>query len=137
MRLSPSRTNASKSSLGFSLLELMLAILFISIALFGYVALHTRILHSGTRLQEREIARRTVANVWAIDQVRLINGLHSGVRGNTLEVVPDVPELRKITMDAPALNPFPPWIEAPKVLTEALPYEVDCYILSKGEQLSW
>lgn len=45
---------------GFTLAEVMVAMLFVSIALFGYVALHLRILHSSSTLQLRHSIRRKV-----------------------------------------------------------------------------
>ena len=45
---------------GFTLAEVMVALLFVSIALFGYVALHLRILHSASTLQLRHSIRRKV-----------------------------------------------------------------------------
>ncbi|MBN9418176.1 MAG: prepilin-type N-terminal cleavage/methylation domain-containing protein [Candidatus Eremiobacteraeota bacterium] len=47
-------------SRGFTLAEVMVAMLFVSIALFGYVALHLRILHSASTLQLRHSIRRKV-----------------------------------------------------------------------------
>lgn len=45
---------------GFTLAEVMVAILFVSIALFGYMSLHMRIIHSATTLQQRHAIRRKV-----------------------------------------------------------------------------
>ena len=45
------------SSSAFTLAELMVAILFICIALFGYISLHLRIIHSAFRLEEHEEVR--------------------------------------------------------------------------------
>lgn len=39
---------------GFTLAECMIALLFISIALFAYVSLHIRLIHSGLKLELRE-----------------------------------------------------------------------------------
>ncbi|MEW6278561.1 MAG: hypothetical protein AB1758_08075 [Candidatus Eremiobacterota bacterium] len=39
---------------GFSLAEAMVAMLFLSIALFGYVSLHIRLIHSGHKLEVRQ-----------------------------------------------------------------------------------
>ena len=41
----------------FTLAELMVAIAFISIALFGYISLHLRIIHSSLRLEQHEEIR--------------------------------------------------------------------------------
>lgn len=40
--------------------EAMIAILFISIALFGYISLHMRVIHSGTKLEARQDKREAV-----------------------------------------------------------------------------
>ena len=40
--------------------EAMIAILFISIALFGYISLHMRIIHSGSKLETRQDKREAV-----------------------------------------------------------------------------
>lgn len=42
---------------GFSLGEVLLAILFLSISFFGYVALHQRLIYSGWRLEQRQSPR--------------------------------------------------------------------------------
>lgn len=42
---------------GFTLAEVMVALLFISIALFAYVSLHIRIIHSSARVEERQTHR--------------------------------------------------------------------------------
>lgn len=44
----------------FTLAEVMVAMLFVSIAMFGYIGLHMRILHSSTTLQHRHNVRRKV-----------------------------------------------------------------------------
>lgn len=45
---------------GFTLAEVMVAILFLSIAMFGYFALHLRIIHSSFTLSRRQNMRRHV-----------------------------------------------------------------------------
>lgn len=47
----------SRSQRGFSLGEVLLAILFISIAFFGYSALHQRIIFSGWKTELRNLPR--------------------------------------------------------------------------------
>jgi Tfp pilus assembly protein PilV len=47
---------------GFTLAEAMLAIMFISIALFGYVSLHIRIIYSGTKLESRQAMHEKVGD---------------------------------------------------------------------------
>ena len=46
--------------IGFTLAEVMVAILFLSIAMFGYFALHLRIIHSSFTLDQRQNMRRHV-----------------------------------------------------------------------------
>lgn len=45
---------------GFSLGEVLLAILFLSIAFFGYVALHERLIYSSWRIERRQNPREDV-----------------------------------------------------------------------------
>ena len=45
---------------GFTLAEVMVAMLFLSIAMFGYISLHMRIIHSSTTLHLRHAIRRKV-----------------------------------------------------------------------------
>lgn len=40
--------------------EVMLAMLFISIAFFGYMSLHIRLMHSGSKLELRQVHREEV-----------------------------------------------------------------------------
>lgn len=66
--------------IAFSLIEVMIAILFVSIAFFGYVALHSRLLHSGQQLEEREIARSGSAFIEAVEVARISLGYERSVR---------------------------------------------------------
>ena len=54
------RTPICKGRAGFTLAEVMIAILFISIAFFGYMSLHIRLMHSGQKLELRQQAREEV-----------------------------------------------------------------------------
>lgn len=56
---------------GFTLAEVMVAMLFLSIAMFGYIALHMRIIHSSTTLQQRHSVRRKVDLQSALLQTRI------------------------------------------------------------------
>lgn len=60
---------------GFTLAEVMVAMLFVSIAMFGYISLHMRIIHSSITLQKRQSIRRKV-------------DLHSGLTAAQLAVNP-------------------------------------------------
>lgn len=42
---------------GFTLAECMVALLFVSIAFFGYASLHIRLIHSSSRVEERQTHR--------------------------------------------------------------------------------
>jgi Tfp pilus assembly protein PilV len=61
------------------LIEVMIAILFITIGFFGYVALHSRILHSGQRLEEREVIRSGTDFLEAIEVGRITLGYSTSV----------------------------------------------------------
>ncbi len=69
------------SNSGFSLVELMIAILFVSIGFFGYVALHARLLHSGQRLEERERIRSITDLVEGIETTRATRGYDTSIDG--------------------------------------------------------
>jgi Tfp pilus assembly protein PilV len=60
----------------------MIAIVFISIGFFGYVALHSRILHSGQRLEEREVIRSGTDLLEAIEVGRISLGSGASVNGD-------------------------------------------------------
>ncbi len=74
---------------GFTLIELMIAMVFILIAFFGYVALHSRILHSGQRLEERETIRAATDFYAALLVARATLGIDSYMNGQKF-----VPEAR-------------------------------------------
>lgn len=57
----------------------MIAIVFISIGFFGYVALHSRILHSGQRLEEREVIRAGTDYFEALEVGRVLLGFSSSI----------------------------------------------------------
>ena len=59
----------SRLSRGFTLAEVMVSMLFVSIALFGYISLHMRIIHSSTTLQKRHAIRRKMDLNVALVQV--------------------------------------------------------------------
>lgn len=72
----------------FSLVELMIAIVFIVIALFGYVALHARLLHSGQRLEEKEVVRSATDFYSAVLVSRATAGMDKGPDGKPFTTVP-------------------------------------------------
>jgi prepilin-type N-terminal cleavage/methylation domain-containing protein len=69
----------------FTLIEIMIAILFISIGFFGYVALHSRLLHSGQKLEEREKIRASTSLRESVEVGRLMLGIKSSVTGRPYE----------------------------------------------------
>ncbi len=81
----------------FSLVELMIAVVFIVIAFFGYVALHSRILHSGQRLEEKEVVRAATDYYSAILVNRAMEGAASGPDGSPYFPVPEISNLQRIS----------------------------------------
>lgn len=63
----------------FSIVELMIAIVFICIAFFGYVALHARLLHSGQRLEEREQIRSVTDFMEAVNYARAVSQMDNAI----------------------------------------------------------
>lgn len=75
----------------------MIALLFICIAFFGYVALHSRILHSGQKLEEKEVVRGNTDLFEGLDVSRALLGIKTSVTGEQFEkhpVLDDVVILR-------------------------------------------
>ncbi len=82
----------------FSLVELMIAVVFIVIAFFGYVALHSRILHSGQRLEEKEVVRAATDYYSAILVSRAMKkDVVSGPDGTRFVSVPEIPKLQRLS----------------------------------------
>lgn len=93
---------------GYSLIEVMIAILFICIGFFGYVALHSRILHSGQRLEEREVVRSGTDLFEAIEVSRVSLGYNSSVDGSEY---PTPPMDGLITVSTSVENRDKAWVE--------------------------
>ncbi len=91
------KTRRSPNILAFSLIELMVAVLFLTIAFFGYVALHARILHSGQRLEEKEVVRAATDYYSGILVSRAAQGGQKGPDGTPFIPVPEVPNAYKIS----------------------------------------
>ena len=68
-----------RKNAGYSIVEIMIAILFITIGFFGYVALHARLLHSGRKLEEKEVIRAGTDYFEALDVGRALIGLTTSV----------------------------------------------------------
>lgn len=82
---------------GYTLIEIMVAILFVSIGFFGYVALHARILHSGQRLEERE-SIRAATDFWESLQVARIHlGFQRSLTWADYPIVPGMPDLHNVS----------------------------------------
>jgi prepilin-type N-terminal cleavage/methylation domain-containing protein len=84
---------------GFTLIEIMIAVLFITIGFFGYVALHARILHSGQRLEEREVIRSGTDFLEALEVGRITTGSTSSINGQAHVEDPTVTGLYRISSD--------------------------------------
>ncbi len=86
-----------RSVVGFSLIELMIAIVFLVIALFGYVALHARILHSGQRLEEKEVIRAATDYYSGILVSRVTEGGDKGPDGTPFVPLLEIPNAYRIS----------------------------------------
>ena len=71
-----------RASTAFTLVEILIAILFISIGFFGYIALHSRLLHSGQRLEEKEIVRAATGMIESIEFTRALLGFEQSIDGS-------------------------------------------------------
>ncbi len=80
---------------GYSLIEVMIALVFVSIGFFGYVALHARLLDSGQRLEERERIRSATDLVEGLETARGSRGYHTSIDGREFSLTSslDVPTL--------------------------------------------
>ena len=86
---------------GFSLVELMVAMVFVCIAFFGYVALHSRLLHSGQRLEGRETGRSATDFYFALLSSRLAAGVAEYPDGRPMLADPEVPGLYRVSTAPP------------------------------------
>jgi hypothetical protein len=91
----------ARTKIAFSLIELMIAIVFIVIAFFGYVALHARILHSGQRLEEKEQVRAATDFYSGMLVARAMLDMHSGPDGKAFEAVPELPGVWRLDTSKP------------------------------------
>lgn len=74
-----------KHQRGFTIVEILIAIAFISIGFFGYVALHARLLHSGQRLEEKEVVRAGTDYFEALDVGRVFTGRKTSIGDDIFE----------------------------------------------------
>lgn len=88
-------------SKAFSLIELMIAMVFLVIAFFGYVALHARILHSGQRLEEKETIRSATDFYSGMLVSRAMLGIAAGPDGKPFSTIPEMPGMFQIDTTKP------------------------------------
>lgn len=100
MRCEP-KPLCSDRSRAFSLVELMIAMVFIVIAFFGYVALHARILHSGQRLEEREVVRSATDFYSGLLVARAMLGMSKGPDGKPFQGISEVPGMVRLDTTQP------------------------------------
>lgn len=122
----------------FSLIEVMIAVLFITIGFFGYVALHSRILHSGQRLEEREVIRAGTDFYEAIEIARITLGSKNSISGQAYPVSTVVTNLHPISTqlegrDTSWVLNYPP--EFHSGLEETM--ETGPNMLSKPHEYTW
>lgn len=89
---------------GFTLIEIMIAVLFLSIGFFGYVALHSRILHSGQKLEEREVVRAATDMFEGIEVARATMGMSRSINTVRYANKPDFPELVVLKTEVDSSN---------------------------------
>ncbi|MFA7482839.1 MAG: hypothetical protein WC314_20190 [Vulcanimicrobiota bacterium] len=78
---------------------MMIAVLFISIGFFGYVALHSRILHSGQRLEEKEVIRAGTDLFEASEVARITLGYSTSLTSENYPTRASMPDLHTISTD--------------------------------------
>jgi hypothetical protein len=124
----------------FSLIELMIAMVFLTIAFFGYVALHARILHSGQRLEEREVIRSATDFYSGMLVSRAMLGMTAGPEGRSFIPVATVPNLYKLDTSPP---PSIAWLSENLIIPQQFSQGMDetmqlaPEILAKPYTYSW
>ena len=124
----------------FSLIELMIAMVFLTIAFFGYVALHARILHSGQRLEEREVIRSATDYYAGILVARAKLGMNAGPDGRSFIPVATVPNLYKLdTSPPPSLSWLTENIIIPKEFSKGMDetMQLSPEVLARPYQYRW
>lgn len=96
-------------STAFTLVEILIAIVFVSIGFFGYVALHSRLLHSGVRLEEREVIRSGTDFMESVEATRAQLGYEESIDGTTFQTDLRVPKL--VTYSTSTKNRNLSWLE--------------------------
>lgn len=90
--------------LGTSLAEVLVAVVFLSIGFFGYVALHSRILHSGQRLEEREVIRQGTDFLEAIETGRVLLGSSTSITGSRYQPHPVLDSVYLVSTQPPSVD---------------------------------
>lgn len=93
------RLSHRKPLRGYSLVEILIAILFISIGFFGYVALHARLLHSGQRLEEKEIVRASTDYFEGMETGRILIGMETSITKESFLKHPILDDLYLVKTD--------------------------------------
>lgn len=110
-----------RAARAFSLIELMIAIVFLTIAFFGYVALHARILHSGQRLEERETIRSATDFYSGVLVSRAMLAMDKGPDGKAFANIPAAPGMFRIdTTDPYSISWLSENIAMPKEYSKGL-----------------
>ncbi len=112
--------------------------LFVSIGFFGYVALHARILHSGQRLEQREVVRSATGFLEAVEIGRALNGNQLSISGESYQVSHySQAVMRVTTLPHPNVElwseNFPP--EFHQGLDQT--YELSPFVMEKPYEYSW
>lgn len=125
---------------GFSLIELMIAIAFLVIGFFGYVALHARILHSGQRLEEKERVRAATDFYSAFLVSRAKLGMDAGSDGKKFRGIPSAPGVFLIDTTEPySLDWLTESVDYPKEFSEGMreTMQLSPHVLATPYHYSW
>ena len=98
-----------KPRTAFSLVEILVAIVFISIGFFGYVALHGRLLHSGQQLEKREVIRSSTDFFEGLEVTRSLLGYAKSIDGT--EYPHDLVLRNLVTVSTDSKNRNMSWLE--------------------------
>ncbi len=120
----------NKTYRAFTLIEILLAILFVSIGFFGYVALHSRLLYSGQKLEQKETVRAATDFIEAVDFTRALLGTQDSIDKVDFRKDVLVPNLVYISTDPQQrdmswLSNYPDIL--PEGAKQALPLRVTVY----------
>lgn len=132
-----------RQRVAFTLIELMIAILFLSIGFFGYVALHSRILFSGQKLEKQEVLRSSTDFYGGLETARVRLGFSRTLDADPYKQVVEVPGLYELTTQ-PAkygewLNTYPECSACAAAAQQGLPatMELQPYVLQAPGRHTW